>query len=83
MFVSVKFGANQTMEALTHQKAIARRQFKLHIPHTHTQNHKNTPLWPSMRMGCARFQLGKVLVEKRLCTKAMKERKLSCCRSLK
>lgn len=31
-----------------------------------------SPLWPNMRMGCARSQLGNVLVENRECTIPMK-----------
>lgn len=36
-----------------------------------------------MRMGCALFQDGNVLVEKRECTRAMNDLKSSRCRSLK
>ena len=40
-----------------------------------------SPLWSSRRLGCARSQLGLVLVEKREWTRAMAEAKRSSCRS--
>ena len=42
-----------------------------------------SPLWPIILNGCARLQVGKVLVEKRECTRAMELVKYLSVRSVK
>jgi hypothetical protein len=47
------------------------QQRQRHAPHLLPRRVLISPLWAMVRMGWARPQLGKVLVEKRLCTMAM------------